>query len=552
MSFPAALERLEQRLNELGHTATLIPGIDDTKKPQKEGWRVLPAGAKEINPGCTLLLTGEQSGVFVIDLDNVAAITTFEQRFNPPETFTIRTKRGCHLYFQLPDFDVKTKAKLIVDGKGVGGLDSRGWGGYVVAPGFGGKEVAVDAPIAKAPASLLELWDIRRGSHLSAGVDDPPCIEPATGNALDRGIRLAIAHAAEVGPCIKGGAQEWIYDVCKFLGADCQLDIDTAWSVFDEHYNPKCFAEDGVTEYRWARSESDRPDQDASCFDRHFIRAVRSEYARAVHCFRRLSKEGGPRETIAPLDEVYDDGPDGDAVPGSTPQSGTPPGNDPADKDPAIFDFHEGGWDVEEPEIPYLVGGLIPAGTVGMLVAPGESLKSWILISLLLAVASGGTGAGSKDGKWLGHFPVQQGRAYYIDYESDRGEAKRRLRILQAGAAPGFVYANTDYDLPNDVFWQNLPQDGRLYVIDSLSEGQSAVDENSTLASRPLKLARKISRATGAVFIFLHHVNKGEGNARDKSGAQPHSSTPPTSCTASTHSRSARTAVSRPRSSRSR
>lgn len=436
--------------------------------------------------------TGAINGFFVVDLDvkaatankpardGFASLEKLEQENvaaggEPlPNTIVVRRGEGAHLYFDAPPgVYIKTSGGELGEG-----IDIRGDGGYVVAPDSPHKSGSVytildeSAPLAKAPEWLLKLVTASKPTNKLTSHES--VLKEKTGADLEKAIAEAKIYLAKSDPCIEDGTSS--AKLMKYAGVlrASGIPFNTCLDLLKE-FDKRCVPP-------WGEVELDR------ALDNAGQGPIVAEKKAIAKLFERAKAWGDPLPEAAQV-----------AAPGSKAS---------AEEGLAVFDFHEGGWDIEEPEIPYLVEGLIPSGTVGMLVAPGESLKSWILVSLLLAIAAGG--------KWLGHFQVQQGRSYYIDYESDRGEAKRRLRILKAGAAPGFVYANTDYNLPDDVFWQNLPADGRLYVIDSLSEGQPAVDENSTLASMPLKLARRISRATGAVFIFLHHVNKGEGNARDK------------------------------------
>lgn len=63
--------------------------------------------------------------------------------------------------------------------------------------------------------------------------------------------------------------------------------------------------------------------------------------------------------------------------------------------------------------------GVIPRNRVGILAAAGGSGKSWMVIQLAVAVATGG--------KWFGIWPTEQGRVLLILGEEDAEEAMRRL-----------------------------------------------------------------------------------------------------------------------------
>jgi hypothetical protein len=113
-------------------------------------------------PGCNwAAATGLGSGFFVLDVDGeegLHSLAQFERSGKSlPETLTVRTGRGSHLYFAYPDKNIirNSAAKLAP------GLDIRGAGGYVVIPPsvhFSGSVygfVREDCAIAPAPEWLL-------------------------------------------------------------------------------------------------------------------------------------------------------------------------------------------------------------------------------------------------------------------------------------------------------------------------------------------------------------------------------------------------------------
>lgn len=119
------------------------------------------------------ILTGEASGIFVLDIDpkdqgfeSIKALIAEGKEL--PATFVVRTGTGgYHYYFQMPDFPVRNNVKKIAPG-----LDIRGNGGMVVAPPSvsyaGAYSIAHDAPVAPAPEWLL---DMIRPKETIAGVE---------------------------------------------------------------------------------------------------------------------------------------------------------------------------------------------------------------------------------------------------------------------------------------------------------------------------------------------------------------------------------------------
>jgi hypothetical protein len=114
------------------------------------------------NPNYNIgIATGAISGIFVLDVDGAeAALSRLEAQLGKiPPTVEVITARGRHLYFKYPDTPVGNTASKIADG-----IDTRGDGGYVLAPPSvhpSGRRYcwSVDSAnaITDAPQWLLEL-----------------------------------------------------------------------------------------------------------------------------------------------------------------------------------------------------------------------------------------------------------------------------------------------------------------------------------------------------------------------------------------------------------
>jgi hypothetical protein len=104
------------------------------------------------------IVTGTISGIFVLDVDSEEANTNVQKR-GLPRTACVKTSRGYHYYFRLPDFTVPNRIKILT------GVDIRGEGGYVVGAGSVHESGHVyvwlnsprDTPLAGAPEWLLDL-----------------------------------------------------------------------------------------------------------------------------------------------------------------------------------------------------------------------------------------------------------------------------------------------------------------------------------------------------------------------------------------------------------
>lgn len=110
------------------------------------------------HPGANIgIPTGERSRLLVLDVDNFTSLEVLEaERGKLPETTTVKTgSGGIHVYFRYPAGETIRNSA----GKLGPGLDVRGEGGYVIAPGSattGPYEWLDRRPLADAPAWLLE------------------------------------------------------------------------------------------------------------------------------------------------------------------------------------------------------------------------------------------------------------------------------------------------------------------------------------------------------------------------------------------------------------
>lgn len=76
------------------------------------------------------IVTGAETGLLLLDLDNEDAVCWFEERNQDAPFFMVRTGRGAHVYYKHPGWDVRNSAGALASG-----VDVRGERGFVVAPG---------------------------------------------------------------------------------------------------------------------------------------------------------------------------------------------------------------------------------------------------------------------------------------------------------------------------------------------------------------------------------------------------------------------------------
>lgn len=126
--FNAQLIPLKNRLNK-GENEKILG-----KAPTKRNWQVLTEvsryeefgiNGRRQNAG---LITGDETRLIVVDVDNQSI---FSEKYQLPETLTVRTGKGFHHYFKIPDNYHKGVLKCkSIQGSG---FDIRANGGYVVA-----------------------------------------------------------------------------------------------------------------------------------------------------------------------------------------------------------------------------------------------------------------------------------------------------------------------------------------------------------------------------------------------------------------------------------
>lgn len=165
------------------------------------------------------------------------------------------------------------------------------------------------------------------------------------------------------------------------------------------------------------------------------------------------------------------------------------------------------------PEIPWLIEGLLPEGSLGSHIADVGSGKTWLAYDMALSVASGAP-------MW-GHFAVNRpGAVLLLDEESGRAEVSRRLSMLARGrgldvgqALPIYAYCHAGFrvDEPDTVgpLREKLAElKPVLLILDSLVRFHSQ-DENSASGMAKVTAGlRALSQELGCAIWSLHHPRK--------------------------------------------
>lgn len=175
--------------------------------------------------------------------------------------------------------------------------------------------------------------------------------------------------------------------------------------------------------------------------------------------------------------------------------------------------FHYKALDltIPPPEYNWLVKGLICQGDTTMIVGEPNVGKSWISLSLAVAMAD-------NKSQWLGHEVQNHGKVLYIDEENPHDVVYHRLRQLGAENLTGLRYLHRqgvrldrNFDKLLD---EAIAYEPSMIVLDSLTRFHTK-DENNAgeMASLFNDSINVLCRETGAAVILLHHTNKSDSNS---------------------------------------
>lgn len=180
----------------------------------------------------------------------------------------------------------------------------------------------------------------------------------------------------------------------------------------------------------------------------------------------------------------------------------------------------------EPPALDFVVPGLI-AGTVGSIVAPGSSGKSYLAVELALAVGAGVDitgGAFSAPGQ-------ATGRVVYMPAEDPPAVIKHRLHTIGAhlpassrevaaeqidimplaGQMPHLLDSNGKIG-PDQACWieaiKSAAQGARLLIIDTLRRYHAADENDNGAMSVLLQVLEQIATELDTTIVFIHHTSK--------------------------------------------
>lgn len=167
----------------------------------------------------------------------------------------------------------------------------------------------------------------------------------------------------------------------------------------------------------------------------------------------------------------------------------------------------------DPPALDFVLPGF-KSGTVGALVSPGGSGKSFLGLQIAAQVAGGPD--------LLGWGEIPRGRAVFLSAEDDTEILTRRLHVLGRLWSPGdreAVYEMLSVaslyghgpDLAHPE-WQaslrRVADDARLVVLDTLRRFHQLDENDGGAMGGILAFLESVCRETGASILFLHHLSK--------------------------------------------
>lgn len=187
------------------------------------------------------------------------------------------------------------------------------------------------------------------------------------------------------------------------------------------------------------------------------------------------------------------------------------------DYEPELLDYViTGDWldEQEYPPVKFAVPGLIPEG-FGLLTGPPKAGKSWAVMGLGLAVASGG--------KAFGHINIGKPRAalYMALEDGERRVQDRARKLMHQQAIPANMHFVTDVPplLVLEVLdaWldANAGEDP-LIILDTLGRVMPSAHPGESAYERDYRIGMKLKRSTdrhpGSTLLVVHHVRKATGD----------------------------------------
>lgn len=449
---------LQHALTWAGHGFRIFPLKPGEKTPVVKDWphwaTTDPALIEQVWRDHDYNIGVLCAGMTVVDVD-VKNGKPGKQSFKAldlPDTLTVKTPSGgIHCYYASPD--TANSAGKLGDG-----IDTRGIGGYVIAPGSVLKgaekpyELLRDLPLAELPERVLTLLEKprRRSSNGSAAnLDTPAAIEEA------------LTYLEDCPRAVEGASGDHQTFVVAAMLHDFGVSEEKALELMADHWNDECSPP-------WSADD------------------LATKVNNAYHYASSPAGIRTPGKAFSVIEE-------------------------PRREQPWYLDFTDYGDDVDLADT-WLVYNRIPHHGVMMIVAPSGAGKTFFLLKLAECLASGDPFFGSKI----------KDRCATLILSGEGGVGfKRRMKAGARGlpimslSCPALDTAERVHEMLHGieaaisraelVFEMRLG----LVVIDTMASVSLASDENanSEMAKVITKL-RELSEKYGLLFAFTHHTTK--------------------------------------------
>lgn len=381
--------------------------------------------------------TGPVSGIWVLDLDlkpgadGAAALADLEARNGkvPPTLTAVTPSGGKHLYFRYVD-GVRNRGRLEP------GIDVRGEGGYVIAPGSARDDGCVydwETPgegIAGAPPWLIErvMRQIQPRSSLQNRVSNPAYSTAAIARELQKLIGTTVNRNNQLNDSAMA--------IGQFVGA----------------------------------GELTREEADHCLFGAAVANGyVRKDGERATRATIKSGLDAGERQPRAIPAPLNDGLPDGDGA--WIDRSGTkalPKAANDNERDDTIDAKSLLAKHFEE--MRYIIPRYVPEGLT-ILAGKPKLGKSWMAYNFAVAVATGGCA--------MGNIECKQGDVLYLALEDNQRRAKSRIQtVMPTDGAEGLERLTMKFTarLVNDGLldeldqWRTNSTNPSLIIVDVLAK----------------------------------------------------------------------------------
>lgn len=167
-------------------------------------------------------------------------------------------------------------------------------------------------------------------------------------------------------------------------------------------------------------------------------------------------------------------------------------------------------WLIEQalPAVEYVVPGVIPEGLT-LLVAPPKIGKSWMVLGLGVAAATGGLAFSS--------IPVDSRPVLYLALEDGARRLQSRLRTIGVTTGPRGLFFMTEVPAGPiatiSTFVERNAEQKPLVILDTLGKVRGTYGGNDAYGndySQMSQLKNLVDRHPGSSLIVVHHTNKGE------------------------------------------